>query len=560
VDNTVNYIPQVDYTSRDYSSIRQDLLALISQYTPAWTSRDPSDLGMTLVEMFSYMGDLLNFYIDRAANEGFLATASQRDSVLQLAAMLGYIPDMPAAAITALTFTNASDTDVTIPAGTQVATSAVVNGVSTQIIFETDEEVVVSATDTADIGATQGYTVANEEAAISNGTPNQLVKLFNPGVISGSIQVVVNGATYNYVSSMLDYGTTDYVFSTILDSYGNTYVVFGDGINGKVPTNTATIYITYRVGLGSGGNVTAGTLRSIISDSFAGITVTNLEAAVGGADSETTDTIRLNAPRALRTLTRAVSLKDYAYLALQVQDVSKAVADASTYSSVIIYMSVNGGNDLTEGSPSAFFTATAAKVASYFTDKVAPNTSLTILPPTYVPVDINMTVYVLPQYQQSVVLSQTNASLAEVFATENSFFADVIPVQYVMNAVAGVPGVDYVTVELLRKHSSQQSYSINNYSRTGYAVTVTTTATHNVTVGQQVKVSAGLSATDGTWVVSAVTSNTITYVTTTTGTIGSTAISPVGSLQVQAVEVITCAVNEIPSLGTLTQTGVGGIN
>lgn len=560
MDNTVNYIPQVDYTSRDYTSIRQDLLALISQYTPAWTSRDPSDLGMTLVEMFSYMGDLLNFYIDRAANEGFLATASQRDSILQLAAMLGYIPDMPAAATTTLTFTNITSSTVTIPALTQVATSAVVNGVSTQVIFETDSAVDVTANSTAGVSATQGYTVVDEAVGISNGTPNQLLKLFNPGVISGSIHVVVNGATYNYVSSMLDYGTTDYIFSTALDSYGNTYIIFGDGINGKVPTNTATIYATYRVGVGAGGNVTAGTLKSIINGSFAGITVTNLAAATGGSDAESTDTIRLNAPRALRTLTRAVSLKDYAYLALQVKDVAKAVADGSTYSSVVLYISVNGGNDLTLGAPSAFFNATATTVSNYFMDKIAPNTSLTILPPTYVPVDINMTVHVLPQYQQATVLAQTSSALVEVFSIANSFFADIIPVQYVMNAVSSVPGVDYVTVELLRKNSSQQSYSINNYSRTGYAVTVTTTATHNVTVGQQVKVSAGLSATDGTWVVSAVTSNTITYVTTVTGTIASTAISPVGTVQVQAVEVITCAVNEIPSLGTLTQTGVGGIS
>jgi predicted phage baseplate assembly protein len=161
--NSVNYIPQVDYTSRDYSAIRDDLLNLINQYNPAWTSRDPSDLGMTLVELFAYMGDLMNFYTDRAANEGFLATASQRDSILQMAAMLGYAPTKAVAATTTLTLTNSTASAVTFPAKTQVATTAVVNGLNTQVVFETDAEVTVAAkvsgvNGTASVAATEGVT------------------------------------------------------------------------------------------------------------------------------------------------------------------------------------------------------------------------------------------------------------------------------------------------------------------------------------------------------------------------------------------------------------------
>jgi hypothetical protein len=47
-----SYIPQVDYTSRDYETIREDLLNLIPNYAPNWTNRDPSDFGITLVELF----------------------------------------------------------------------------------------------------------------------------------------------------------------------------------------------------------------------------------------------------------------------------------------------------------------------------------------------------------------------------------------------------------------------------------------------------------------------------------------------------------------------------
>lgn len=117
-----NYIPQVDYTSRDYASIREDLIDLIPEYAPLWTNRDPADFGMTILETFSYMGDILNYYIDKSANEAFISTASQRDNVLQLAKLLGYKPTESTAATVTVSFTNTTASPITVPALTQVAT------------------------------------------------------------------------------------------------------------------------------------------------------------------------------------------------------------------------------------------------------------------------------------------------------------------------------------------------------------------------------------------------------------------------------------------------------
>ena len=131
-----NFVPQVDYTSRDYASIREDLINLIPLYAPDWVSRDPADFGIILLEMFSYMGDLLNYYVDRASNEAFLSTASQRDSILKIASVLGYTPTDSIPATVTLTFSNSTGASMVVPANTQVATTTVVNGVNTQIIFE----------------------------------------------------------------------------------------------------------------------------------------------------------------------------------------------------------------------------------------------------------------------------------------------------------------------------------------------------------------------------------------------------------------------------------------
>lgn len=558
-----NFIPQVDYTSRDYETIREDLINLIPNYAPNWTNRDSSDFGITLIELFSYMGDLLNFYIDRAANEGFLATASQRDSILRIASMLNYTPTESSPARASLTFTNTNSVAKTIPALTQIATTAIVDGVSTQIVFETDEEVVIPAkvgavNGVAEIDATQGFTVANELLGTSNGNPNQVFKLAQSPVIGGSVSLSVNGITYNFIPFLIDATLFDPVFTTFSDSEGSTYVQFGDGVGGRIPPSSSTITATYRVGAGSAGNVPINKLTFFLTNVTAGVTVTNQSAAIGGADEESTDSIRTNSPLALRALNRAISLSDYTSTALQVPGVAKANADAEVYSSVILYIAPFGDPGVIGGSTTPTFDDLATRVEQYFIEKAPPNTNLTVLPPSYVPVNLEMTIYVLPQYKQTIVQNQVLSSIRELFDFDNSFFAEIIPIQYLLTAVGQVTGVDYATIELYRRDSDEQLFNMSNIARTSNIATITTSATHNFTVGQKVRVdNPSNTSLDGDHVVLSVTSDTFTF-----ASIGGNIVSaPVSTGTVRALEVETlvCGVDEIPQEGTFNIEVEGGI-
>jgi hypothetical protein len=71
----VSNIPvSVDYTGRDYYSLREALIARIQDRIPEWTASDPADFGVALVEAFAYLGDMVSYYIDRTANESFIKT------------------------------------------------------------------------------------------------------------------------------------------------------------------------------------------------------------------------------------------------------------------------------------------------------------------------------------------------------------------------------------------------------------------------------------------------------------------------------------------------------
>lgn len=566
------YVPQIDYTSRDYTAIRNDLISLIPYFSPSWTSRDASDFGIVLIELFSYMGDVLNHYIDRSANEAFITKASQRENVLLLARLLSYIPTESTASTVTLTFQNSTGSPITVPALTKVATTTVTSASSSQIIFETNSAVIVPAkvgtvNGSVTVKATQGTTVSNEIIGTSDGSSSQTFRLSKTPVINNSIQITINGVTYTKVSYLIDYNTNDPVYSTYTDAQNITYIIFGDNISGRIPPSNAQIYATYRVGGGTKGNVSSNLIKYVLTNATPGLTVNNQDisvtgdgAATGGGDAESTDSIRVNAPKSIRTLNRAVSLKDYSSLAVQVSGVAKAISTADVYTSVTIYFAPFGDSGLQiDGvTPSTVFNTLSANILSYLSDKAPANTSVTFQPPKYVGVDIITEITVQPQYKQSLVSSNVNLAIEALLAFDNVSFEDRITLQDVMTIIGAVEGVAYCKINLLCRTDGRKTFSINNKALTSNVATLTTSATHTFNVGDTVLVSGVDSTFNGTFVVTAKTTNTFSYALTATNVV-SAAVSPVGSATALIVGDIVCVTNEIPQKGTISLTATGGI-
>ena len=81
----------VNYTGRDFDSIRKDLISYVKRYYPE-TYKDFNQLsfGSMMIDLVSYLGDNLSFYLDYSANESFLETSLEYDNVLMHARQLGY--------------------------------------------------------------------------------------------------------------------------------------------------------------------------------------------------------------------------------------------------------------------------------------------------------------------------------------------------------------------------------------------------------------------------------------------------------------------------------------
>ncbi len=97
---------QVNYLSRDYISIRQDLINYLKVFFPdQWQDFNIASPGMALVELNAYVGDLLSYVADKKFNEMFLDGLFERKSAYRMAKTHGYkIPGVrPALSIADIT-------------------------------------------------------------------------------------------------------------------------------------------------------------------------------------------------------------------------------------------------------------------------------------------------------------------------------------------------------------------------------------------------------------------------------------------------------------------------
>jgi uncharacterized phage protein gp47/JayE len=480
---------QVDYTSRDYDSLRADLIKVIQSRIPEWSADDPSDFALALVESFAYVGDLLSYYIDRAANEANIETATQKSTLVNFAEIFGYKPSGPTPALVTLTFTNNTGSILDIPVGTQVSAD-LTNGPFTEAYFETLTAVSQLANGgTIEVEAIEGKTSNTDEGQLdgnnlvvpvnlgtSSGYAYTEVVIENTGIVDGSIFVYVghnNSFTkWTYVYNIVEYGPFDKVYTTRLNSDGTTSIIFGDGINGLVPVSGDTISGTYRASVGSAGNVVANTIKSVTfipgNSNTSGIIVSNNAAAVGGADGETLGLLRKNLKATLASRNRAVTLEDYENLASLVPGVGRVSASADVATSVNIYMQplYDGTSTpgLVSGLPTGTWNSIAEEISSFLKDRMPINASLTVLPPTYVNLTLGLELIIQDSYRQRDVKIAVAKALFDskfgVFSYNVYGFGATVALSQIISAIMSVPGVLQVNVDTLFRDSGSGAANV----------------------------------------------------------------------------------------------------
>jgi uncharacterized phage protein gp47/JayE len=174
----------------------------------------------------------------------------------------------------------------------------------------------------------------------------------------------------------------------------------------------------------------------------------------GGADPETNDQIRANAPAAFQTQYRAVSPQDFASLALSVPGVLLAEATANHSTSVTLY--ILGPNYATPT------TGLVANVLEYFEGKTLAGVSLNVASPSLIPVNVGsntqvVTIQVLPNYYQAAVESAVETALTNLLSAPTQGFGALLNVSDIYQAILAVAGVAYCVVPVFSRTDAVQT-------------------------------------------------------------------------------------------------------
>lgn len=322
--------PRIDYAARDFLTLKEALLSFIEARFDDVTDFTESQSAVILLELFAWIGDMLGFTIDMAANECYLPTVRQRYNAVNIVKLIGYQPRPPASASVELLLTVAPDgftQDATIFAKTKFIVADVTFELLQDYVLPAGNHDAGPGSDSGIDGPVFSEGVSYEETVDGTGETLQTITLDNYPVIRDSVTVSVDGTEWTGIEALIFAGDSD-KYQVDYDGNNAATIRFGNGLYGRIPpSGVGNIVIGYRVGGGQKGNIAANlintTLPAVLADGTqVSIAASNPSPASGGADEESLESIRFNAPRYVRTHGNAITKKDYDTLVAMFTDPS----------------------------------------------------------------------------------------------------------------------------------------------------------------------------------------------------------------------------------------------
>lgn len=107
----------VNYTSRDYNSLLEEFKSIIPKLTSLWYPDADADPGAVLLKILASAADMLGTNLDWIANEVFAPSVSQRKDAEKVFGLIGYTLGWYKAARTEVTFTNNTESSLSVDFG-----------------------------------------------------------------------------------------------------------------------------------------------------------------------------------------------------------------------------------------------------------------------------------------------------------------------------------------------------------------------------------------------------------------------------------------------------------
>jgi len=272
-------ITPVNYTSRDFNSIKNDLVEYAKRYYPdTYKDFNKASFGSLVTDMVSYVGDIMSFYLDYQTNESFLITSNERKNTINNARALGYkFKGSPSASGTATFYLSIPGDDIGpyndyIPILKQGAILTNNQGVSyilnENVDFNTGAEITIGAVDqntgavtsyiykkygnvVSGLITTQTFTVGNFQKFLKlTLSSKNVVEILSVKDSEGNVYYEVDSLTQNIIyrsinNTNADSSETPNILKPVavprrfvmeVDGDGNTILQFGYGSDDNLKT------------------------------------------------------------------------------------------------------------------------------------------------------------------------------------------------------------------------------------------------------------------------------------------------------------------------------------
>lgn len=298
----------------DFDSLKSDFIKFLQNQNQFKDFNFEGSNLSTILDLLTYNTHINAFYLNQIGTESFLDTALLKESVVSHAKELNYVPrsrNSSRASVNISSTGNVNDGTKTINKFTTFTT----NLGSNTLTFSTDRDIVAVNDGTGsfianNVNIFEG-TVVTEFYDVTSANTKVVISSANVDIDSIDI-VVQNSASdlantpFTKAENLFNLTPTSSVF--FVQGFGKDKyeIQFGNDVTGKRLTVGNIIRLRYRETIGEEGNN-----AKVFVSSDPTITTTTVANSSLGADRESINSIRFNAPRVFSTQDRAVTVEDY---------------------------------------------------------------------------------------------------------------------------------------------------------------------------------------------------------------------------------------------------------
>jgi hypothetical protein len=329
------------------------------------------------------------------ANEIYLDSADIRKNIVSLAKMLGYTPSSPKSPIANVDIevNNATGASITMNKGTVFTTT--VDGISYE--FVTNQDNTISPSDGvyrfSNVNLYEGTLVTYRYTADSTDVDQKFI-IPSANADTSTLKVTVQTSavdtsvtTYTLASGLKSLTSTSKAYFLQETESGKFEVYFGDGVIGQNLSDGNIVILEYIVTNKSEANGASTFALSGSIDSFTNVSITTNSSAQGGAEAETKESIRFNAPLQYTAQNRAVTTTDYETIVKSIYPNALSVSawggeddETPVYGVVKIAIKAASGSTLTNATKNNIVTSLQPyNVASVRPEIVDPETTSLLL-------------------------------------------------------------------------------------------------------------------------------------------------------------------------------------